>query len=157
MKDVEFGTVEASELRVKPNLRVLGPKLGAELGELRRALEAGEFEELDGGRFRVNGYELEADEVLVERIGLDGWSVASENGVTVALDTTIDDELRLEGRVNDLIRAVQQLRKESGLEIVDRIRLWIPDADLLPFADRIAGETLAVSVEPGDELRLEKA
>ena len=77
--------------------------------------------------------------------------------LAVALDTTLDDELRLEARVNDLIRAVQQLRKDSGLEITDRIRLWIPDADLLPFADRIAEETLAVSVELGPELRLEKA
>ena len=49
------------------------------------------------------------------------------------------------------------MRRESGLEIVDRIRLWIPDEDLLRFADRIAAETLAVSVELGPELRLEKA
>jgi isoleucyl-tRNA synthetase len=94
VKEVEFGTVEASELRVKPNLRLLGPKLGAELREVRAALEAGRFEELEGGRFRVNGHELEPDEVLVERVGLEGWAVASEDGVTVALDTTEDDELR---------------------------------------------------------------
>ena len=77
--------------------------------------------------------------------------------VTVGLDTTLDDELRLEARVNDLIRAVQVMRKEAGLEIVDRIRLWIPDEDLLVFSGRIAEETLAVSVELGPELRLEKA
>jgi isoleucyl-tRNA synthetase len=77
--------------------------------------------------------------------------------VTVAIETALDDELRLEARVNDLVRAVQQLRKDSGLEITDRIRLWIPEADLLGFADRIAEETLAVSVELGAELRLEKA
>ena len=46
---------------------------------------------------------LEPDEVLVERIGLDGWAVATEDGVTVALDTALDDELRLEARLNDLI------------------------------------------------------
>jgi isoleucyl-tRNA synthetase len=157
VKEVEFGTVEASELRVKPNLPVLGPKLGAKLGEVRQALASGEFEELEGGRFRVNGYELEPDEVSVERVGLDGWAVASEDGITVALDTSLDEELRLEARVNDLVRDIQNLRKASGLEIVDRIRLWIPDAELLPFSDRIAGETLAVAVEHGDELRLEKA
>ena len=59
--------------------------------------------------------------------------------------------------MNDLIRAVQVLRKDSGLEVTDRIRLWIPDEDLLPFSERIAAETLAVSVELGPELRLEKA
>ena len=157
VKAVEFGDVAASELRVRPNLPVLGPKLGAALRDVREALAAGRFEELEGGRFRVDGYELEPDEVLVERVGLEGWAVVAENGVTVALDTQLDDELRLEARLNDLIRDVQVLRKETGLEITDRIRLWIPDDELLGFADRIAEETLAVAVERGDELRLEKA
>jgi isoleucyl-tRNA synthetase len=157
VKDVGFGDVEASELRVKPNLPVLGPKLGAALGEIRTALAEGRFEELEGGRFQVDGHVLEPEEVLVERIGLDGWAVATDGVITVALDTRLDDELRLEARLNDLIRDVQVLRKESGLEIVDRIKLRIPVEELLQFADRIAEETLAVSVELGDHLRLEKA
>src|SRR5579885_1489166 len=101
VKAVEFGDVAASELRVRPNLPVLGPKLGAALRDVREALAAGRFEELEGGRFRVDGYELEPDEVLVERVGLEGWAVVAENGVTVALDTQLDDELRLEARLND--------------------------------------------------------
>jgi isoleucyl-tRNA synthetase len=157
VKDVVFGDVEASELRVKPNLPVLGPKLGPALPEVRAALAEGRFEQLEGGRFQVDGHVLEPDEVLVERIGKEGWAVATDGVVTVALDTRLDDELRLEARLYDLIRAVQLLRKDSGLEISDRIRLWIPDAELLQFSDRIAGETLAVSVEIGAELRLEKA
>ena len=80
VKEVEFGEVEATELRVKPNLPVLGPKLGKELGAVRAALEAGEFEELDGGRFRAAGHELEPDEVLVERVGKEGWAVARRTG-----------------------------------------------------------------------------
>ena len=95
--------------------------------------------------------------MLVERIGREGWAIATDGTITVALDTTLDDELRLEARLLDLIRDVQVLRKESGLEITDRIHLWIPDGELLPFADRIAEETLALSVELGPELRLEKA
>jgi len=157
VKEVVFGDVEASELRVKPNLRVLGPKLGPALPEVRTALAEGRFEELDGGRFQVDGHVLEPDEVLVERIGRAGWAVATDGVVTVALDTRLDDELRLEARCNDLIRDVQLLRKESGLEITDRIRLWIPDEELLRFADHIAEETLAASVELGPDLRLEKA
>jgi isoleucyl-tRNA synthetase len=157
VKEVEFGDVEASELRVKPNLPVLGPKLGAALRDVRAALADGRFEELDGGRFRVDGHVLGPDEVLVERVGREGWAVAADNGVTVALDTTLDDELRLEARLNDLIRDVQVLRKDSGLEVTDRIRLWIADRELVAFADRIADETLALSVELGTELRLEKA
>ncbi|HVV58170.1 MAG TPA: isoleucine--tRNA ligase [Gaiellaceae bacterium] len=157
VREVEFGEVAASELKVKPNLPKLGPKLGAALRDVRERLQRGEFEELEGGRFAVDGHVLEADEVLVERVGREGWAVASEDGVTVAIDTELDDDLRREGRLLDLVHEVNALRKSSGLEVTDRIRLWIPDADLLgAYADRIAGETLAVSVELGD-LRLEKA
>jgi isoleucyl-tRNA synthetase len=157
VKDIEFGEVESSELKVKPNLPALGPRLGAALADVRERLGRGEFEELDGGRFQVNGYVLEPHEVLVERVGREGWAVASDGVLTVALDTAIDDELRLEGRLFDRIHEVNVLRKQSGLELTDRIRLWLPDADLVDrFGERIAGETLAVSVETGD-LRLEKS
>ena len=157
VREVRFGEVEASELRVKPNLPVLGPKLGAALRDVRAALERGEFEELDGGRFQVDGHVLDPGEVLVERVGREGWAVASEDGVTVAIDTALDDDLRLEGRLFDRIHEVNVLRKASGLELTDRIRLWLPDADLVErFGDRLAAETLAVSVEVG-ELRIERA
>jgi isoleucyl-tRNA synthetase len=156
VKAVEFGEVAASKLRVKPNLPVLGPKLGPRLREVSAALAEGRFEELEGGRFAVDGLILEPHEVLVERVGLEGWALAADDGVTVAVDTTLDDELLLEARLNDLIRDVQVLRKDSGLEITDRIRLWIPDAELLAFAARSAEETLADAVEAGPELRLEK-
>ena len=157
---VSFGHVEASELSVKPNLPVLGPKLGRELGAVRAALEAGEFEELDGGRFRAAGHELGPDEVLVERHGREGWAVAASDGVTVALDLHLDDDLLRRGRVYDLVHAVNTMRKEAGLELTDRIRLTLPeaDADLLEHSDWIARETLAVSVEAsGSELALEKS
>jgi isoleucyl-tRNA synthetase len=142
---------------VKPNLRILGPKLGAALPEVRTALAEGRFRELDDGRFQVDGHVLEPDEVLVERIGKEGWAVATDGVVTVALDTRLDDELLLEARRNDLIRDIQLLRKEMGLELTDRIRLWISDEELLQFTEHIAEETLAVSVELGPELRLERA
>jgi isoleucyl-tRNA synthetase len=157
VKDVEFGEVEASELRVKPNLPALGPKLGAGLRDVREQLARGEFEDLGDGRFRVDGHVLEPDEVLVERVGREGWTVASDDGVTVALDNALDDELRLEGRLYDRIHEVNVLRKDSGLEVTDRIRLWLPDADLIErFDDRIKAETLASELALG-ELRLEKA
>jgi isoleucyl-tRNA synthetase len=156
VKEVEFGPVEATELRVKPNLPVLGPKLGKELGAVRSALEAGDFEELDGGRLRVNGHELSPDEVLVERRGKEGWAVAGEDGLTVALDLTLDEELELEGRARELIHRVNTMRKEAGLEITDRIVLTLP-GDLAEHREWIARETLAERVESGDELQIEKA
>jgi isoleucyl-tRNA synthetase len=157
VKEVEFGDVEASELRVKPNLPVLGPKLGSALREVRDSLQRGEFEELADGRFQVDGHVLEPNEVLVERVGREGWAVASEDGVTVALDTELDDELLLEAKLLDRVHEVNVLRKRSGLEITDRINLWIPDDALIErYRDRLAAETLAVTVELG-ELRIEKA
>jgi len=157
VKEVEFGDVAASELRVKPNLPVLGPKLGSALRDVREQLQRGAFEELDGGHFRVGDHVLEPSEVLVERVGIEGWAVAGQNGVTVALDTALDDELLLEARLLDRVHEVNVLRKESGLEVTDRINLWVPDEDVLArYRARLADETLAVSVELG-ELRIEKA
>ncbi len=148
VKATELGHVEA-ELVVKPNLPVLGPKLGKELGAVRAALASGAFDELGDGRFRVAGLELEPDEVLVERSGREGWAVASSDGVTVALATGLDDDLLAEGRVYELIHRVNSLRKETGLALTDRIALTIPraDADLLAHAEWIKAETLATSLE----------
>ena len=160
VKGVEFGDVDASELRVKPNLPVLGPKLGRELASVRAALEAGRFEEVGDGRFRVDGHELTPDEVLVERRGKEGWAVAGEDGLTVALELALDPELELEGRVRDLIHEVNRLRKEQGLELTDRIVLTLPEAEaeLLLHKEWIKEETLAVEIRTdGAELQIAKA
>jgi isoleucyl-tRNA synthetase len=158
-KAVEFGTVE-SQLLVKPNLPVLGPRLGKELPAIRQALQAGEFEELEGGRFRVAGHELEPNEVLVERSGREGFAVASESGLTVALDTELDDELLLEGRAYDLIRTVNQLRKDEGFEIMDRIVLTVPESErdvVEAHGDWVAREVLATEIRIRDALGVEKS
>jgi isoleucyl-tRNA synthetase len=160
VREVEFGEVEAHELRVKPNLRVLGPKLGRELEEVRRELAEGRFELLPDGGVRVAGRELATAEVLVEHGARAGWAIAAEDGRVVGLATELDAELLLEGRVNDLTHAVNVLRKEQGLELTDRIALTVPerDRDLLAYEEQIKAETLAVQVQAGgDELRIEKA
>ncbi len=148
VKEVEFAPVEAMEVRVKPNLPLLGPKLGKELGAVRSALAAGDFEQLETGGVRVNGHELGAEEILVERRGREGWALAADDAVTVAVTTEIDDELRREGRVYELIHRVNTMRKDAGLELTDRIRLTLPaaDSDLLEHADWIKEEVLATEV-----------
>jgi isoleucyl-tRNA synthetase len=149
VKAIEQGVVEAEELVVRPNLPVLGPKLGNELGAVRAALAAGEFEQVNGG-FRVAGRDLGPDEVLVERRGKEGWALASDEGVTVALDTQLDDELLIEGRVLDLIHHLNMKRREAGLELTDRIVVTLParDADLLErHGEWIKSEVLAVSID----------
>ena len=155
VKEVEFGPVEATELRVKANLPVLGPKLGKELAQVRAKLEAGEFEELDGGRLRVDGRELSPDEVLVERRGKEGWAVAGEDGLTVALDLALDAQLVSEGHAREAIHRINTMRKEAGLEITDRIVLTLT-RELEAHADWVARETLADRVEYGDELGIER-
>ncbi|HEX6788374.1 MAG TPA: class I tRNA ligase family protein, partial [Gaiellaceae bacterium] len=161
VKNVELGPVEAVELRVKPNLPVLGPKLGKELGAVGKALAAGAFEELPEGRFRVAGHELGPDEVLVERGGREGWAVASADGVTVALDLGLDDELLLEGEAYELIHRVNTLRKEQGFELTDRIVLTVPEAQrelVGRHGEWIASDVLATEIRvSGDELKLEKS
>jgi isoleucyl-tRNA synthetase len=160
VKEVELGTVEAVELRVKPNLPKLGPKLGKELGTVREALAAGDFEELPGGGFLAAGHELQPDEVLVERGGREGWAVASGDGVTVALDLGLDDELKLEGEAYELIHLVNSLRKERGFELTDRIVLTVPETQrelVGRHGEWIKGEVLAVDVKYGEELSLEKS
>ena len=94
---------------------------------MRALLAAGEFEELPEGGFRVAGHELGPDEVLVERRGREGWEVVSDDaGLTVALDASLDDELRVEGQVLDLIR---QLRRAQGgrAQLTDRITVTLPE------------------------------
>jgi isoleucyl-tRNA synthetase len=155
VKDVEFGAVDATELVVRPNLPVLGPRLGPELPAIRSALAAGDFEELADGRFRAAGHELAPDEVLVQRTGKEGWAVAGEDGVTVALDLALDDELEREGRALDLIHRLNSLRRDAGLELTDRIvaRLPASDADIVAsFRERIAAEVLAARVEVDDSV-----
>jgi isoleucyl-tRNA synthetase len=153
VKELEFGDVDAGELRVRPNLPLLGPKLGKELRGVRAALEAGDFDELPGGRFRVGGHELEPEEVLVERRGREGWAVAAHDGLAVALETALDDELRREGRVLDLIHDLNRMRRDAGLELTDRITVTLPaeHSDLLEHADWIKAEVLAVAIDANGE------
>src|SRR6266542_3973183 len=148
VKEVEFGVVEAIEVRVKPNLPLLGPKLGKELGSIRAALEAGDFDQLEGGGVRVNGCELTPEEVLVERSAREGWALAADDSLTVAVTTELDDELRLEGRVLDLIHQLNTMRKEAGLALTDRIRVTLPEshADLLRHESWIKEEVLATEI-----------
>jgi isoleucyl-tRNA synthetase len=158
------GHIDATQLKVRPNLPVLGPRLGAEVGAVRKALEAGEFTELEDGGFEVAGHRLAAGDVLVERTEKQGWAVASDEGVTVAFDTTLDDALRREGRVHELVHLVNTMRKDAGLALTDRIALTLPasDQDLLDdpaLRDRIAAETLATSIDVSadGEVRVSRA
>jgi isoleucyl-tRNA synthetase len=159
VKSVVFAPIEANELYVRPNLPVLGPKLGAAVPAVKKAMEAGEFTLQPDGSLLVAGHHLAPEEILVEKRAKEGWAVASTATLAVALDTELDESLVIEGRVYDAIHAVNTLRREQGLEITDRISLVLPatDADLASYQQRIAAETLADSIEfAGLELALSR-
>jgi isoleucyl-tRNA synthetase len=156
--EVGFDQGPVAHVRLLPNLRVLGPRLGPKVPEIKAALERGEAEELGNGRIRVAGVELEADDVIRgERVEIPGWAIADDVTLSVALDTEIDAELELRGRVYELIHTVNTMRKDAGLELTDRIVLTLPEGDVLRHEDWIKAETLATRIEPGEVLAIAKA
>ena len=144
---------------IKPNLRLLGPKYGRQMDDIRSAIAAADPEEIAraaeaGETISVGGFELEPDEVLVERVALKDYAVATDAGYTGAVRTVVTDELKAEGMAREVVRVIQNLRKSSGFAISDRINLWISSSaeieqSLIVHAEYIASETLAVNLEFG--------
>jgi isoleucyl-tRNA synthetase len=156
VKEISFDEDTALEVTVKPNFPVAGPRLGPKIKAVAAALALGEYEDLDGGGVSAAGETLGPDEVLrTEKVVLDGWLVAHDGNVSVAIDPTLDDELILEGRALELVRGLNEERKKAGLELTDRIALRLPPehAEVVgTYHDWIAGEVLAVSVDIDDSL-----
>ncbi|MBW3541771.1 MAG: class I tRNA ligase family protein [Planctomycetes bacterium] len=147
---------------VKPNLKTLGPKYGKLLGVIRQKLpelDAASLAPLRSGQpvtVQLDGNDLTllSEDVLFETEHAPGWVTAEEGGFAVALSTELTPELVREGAARDFVRQVQQLRKEAGLDIQDRIRIAYAtdDAELqeaiTEWSTYIRGETLADSLEP---------
>ena len=144
---------------IKPNLRILGPKYGKQVGEIRNAIQAADANEIAraseaGEKISLDGFDLESDEVLIERVALDNYAVATDAGYAGAVLTEVSEELKAEGTAREVVRLIQNLRKTSGLEISDRINLWISCSNdvtdaLMPHANYIAEETLAENLDLG--------
>ena len=136
---------------VKPELKSLGPRLGKDLPRVRAALAEGRYERRNG-LIVVEGFELKPEEVLVSHEGEKGHAVARESGLVVALDTTLTPELEAEGLARELAHKLNDLRKEAGLDIADRIALRYEGpiaATVERYRDQIAEEVLATSVTKG--------
>ncbi|HZP96209.1 MAG TPA: isoleucine--tRNA ligase [Candidatus Limnocylindria bacterium] len=136
---------------VKPDLKVLGPKLGKDLPKVRAALAEGRYQR-KGGTIAVEGFELAPDEVLVSHEGESGHAVARETGLVVALDTAITPELEAEGLARELAHKLNDLRKDAGLDIADRIALRYDGpiaATVERYRETVMEETLATSVTRG--------
>ncbi len=124
----EFATFE-----LKPNARVLGPRVGKEMKTILAAARAGEWEQDKDGVVEVAGLKLEAKEFelrLQPKAGAEGLAVEGLPGhdAVVVLDTRMTEELEAEGRVRDLVRLVQAARKDAGFDVSDRIELCFEDS-----------------------------
>jgi len=151
--------------KIKPDFKALGKKLGKHMKAAAAMIAA--FEAKDIAALEQNGYfdlkiesdtiriELSEVEVLVD--DLPGWMVAVDGNLTVALDVTISDSLKEEGLARELVNRIQNLRKDSGFEVTDKIDVRIKDHIDLTTAvrnnfDYICSETLATSLELVSEL-----
>ncbi|MCF2442456.1 isoleucine--tRNA ligase [Dyadobacter sp. CY345] len=125
--------------RAKPNFKVLGKKFGKDMqavAEKIKLWDNTEIKQLEkDGQFLITDFHPVAailiDEVEIYTEDVPGWLVASENGLTVALDITVTDELRLEGIARDFVNRVQNLRKDSGFEVTDKIKITLQNNDEL--------------------------
>jgi len=140
---------------IKPNFKELGPKYGKEMRLVAEAINNLNNEDIavierDGKlNIEVNGKPelLLLEEVDISTQDIEGWLVANQGNLTVALDVSISNELRNEGIARELINRIQNLRKESGLEVTDKIILYIKkdgvvDQAVESNADYIKNETL---------------
>jgi isoleucyl-tRNA synthetase len=162
VKELDFVTEEAElvSYAVKPNYRSLGPRFGKRMPQVAAAVEALDPVHVarvmaEGGEVGINvdgdEHAIGTEEVTLSLQPLEGYEVEAEAGHAVALQLELDDELRREGLAREIVHAVQNARKEAGLEITDRIELSLGgDEELLAAAREhqpyIAGEVLATEI-----------
>ena len=151
---------------VKPNLKILGPKYGSKINELKNELEALQKNQIDllekGEIISINIFDekinIAPSEVLIEYKDIEGWVVANNDKITVALDTRVNERLLYEGLAREFINRIQNLRKQSGFEVTDKIILYLtPDKNLekvfVNHLNYIKNEVLAKDVVIKNELR----
>ena len=161
VKEVEYIDDTASILvkRIKPNFKTLGPKYGKLMKDIANALsgfsseEIVTFENKKSHRIDINGQEvvLNLEDVEIISEDIPGWQVANEGKLTVALDVTVTDELRYEGIAREFVNRIQNIRKEAGFDVTDKISVKIEDNEfvreaVIRYASYIGSQTLATSV-----------
>ncbi|KAB1063894.1 isoleucine--tRNA ligase [Salibacter halophilus] len=167
IKEIEFlnDTKGVLVKQIKPDFKALGPKYGKLMKGIAAAVN--QFEQEDINELERNGQiqiqvqgeniTLTTDDVEISTDDIPGWLVMTENGITVALDIQLNDELRYEGIARELVNRIQNLRKDSGLDVTDRIVITVESQELLSAAvndnfDYICAETLADELNFVDSL-----
>jgi isoleucyl-tRNA synthetase len=159
VKGIEFVSGSDSDIVrkvAKPNFKIIGKKYGKStqgvanfIKELKNdSIKLIEKEGKISATIDGNNLEISLEDIEIQSEDLEGWLVATENGITVALDTTLDDELVNEGIAREFVNRIQNLRKDSGFEVTDRITIEFESGDIImnsadKMKDYIASETLA--------------
>ena len=147
---------EASKLieyKIKPNLRTLGQKYGSGLSKIKEILDESNVNflvkkmKLDNYIILKNEYKLEREDVIIETTPAEGFSAASDSGITVGLSLDLNQDLILEGIVRDIVRVIQSMRKKAGFAVEDRINIsWDFDGQIQEalgkFEQYLKAETL---------------
>lgn len=161
IKELEFieDTTGVITKRIKPNFKTLGPRYGKQMKQISAKVAA--FSQADIAQLeRTDSWTTEIDGVKIEATAADfditsedmpGWLVTTEGKLTVAMDITLTDELRKEGLARELVNRIQNIRKDSGFEVTDKIRVTFEKNDALraavsAYRDYIASQVLAVEI-----------
>ncbi|MGC1240242.1 MAG: isoleucine--tRNA ligase [Chryseosolibacter sp.] len=148
--------------KVKPNFAKLGKQYGPRMKEVSAVINAFGQDDIAAlekhGQLSKGGFDLHPDDVLISSEDIPGWSVATENGITVALDIQVTEELKREGIARDFVNRVQNLRKDLGLAVLDKINIEVErdgealTSALTSFREYISTETQALSLELKDKV-----
>jgi len=162
VKELEYITETAGVIhkKIKANFKTLGAKLGASMKEAAAAIGAFDQQQISAieqnGHIMLNlnagSFEVDLADVEIVAEDIPGWSVASKGPLTVALDITISEELKQEGDAREFVNRVQNIRKESGFELTDRIFVQVQAAEaiqhsIIKFNDYICREILADGID----------
>jgi isoleucyl-tRNA synthetase len=159
---LEYGSelAEVLSFELVPNFRAVGPRLGEAVKELKRSLAALDSvavaDVLERGdavsvSLSTGTFELSGDDIELRVKSQGGFAVSRDGGEVIALDLSLDDQLRRRGYLRDVVRQVQDLRKNSGLDVSDRIVLHLTGVDdLADGFGLLASEVLAVEVIEGE-------
>jgi len=172
VKDVEYIQDTSGILvkKIKPDFKALGPRYGKLMKSIAAAISKMSQEEIakleKEGQFKLEAdgqaVELGLDDVEIVSEDIPGWLVANDGKLTIALDVTITDELRNEGIARELVNRIQNIRKESGFDVTDKINIEIQRKEQLNNAvqehkEYIGTQTLASGIELVDDIDPEKA
>ncbi|MBT5614889.1 MAG: isoleucine--tRNA ligase [Flavobacteriales bacterium] len=159
VKEIEFLGKDSDVLtkQIKPNFKTLGPKFGKDMkliSEVVNQFSADDIKKIEkDGNYLINeSITIDISDVEITSKDIPGCIVATNNGLTVALDITLSDELREEGLAREFINRIQNLRKDSGLEVTDKVKIQVEKNDSLTAAIKnnfayICDETLAVQLD----------